>query len=87
MSACFWNDAGVAFAGVVFASSCACEVIESVCVFRQRSTVCGRGGYMESSNPYFQLLVGFFIVVFYFPVMVFGAYRIMQWLLNRFDTR
>lgn len=38
-------------------------------------------------NPYFQLAYGSAMVIFYVPLMVFGIYRVLGWLLEKFDTR
>lgn len=36
-------------------------------------------------NPHFQLVYGSAMVVFYVPLIVFGIYRVLAWLLEQFD--
>jgi hypothetical protein len=37
------------------------------------------------ANPYIELLVGSVIIIFWFPLIAFAAYRVMRWMLEMFD--
>ncbi len=40
---------------------------------------------MVPQNPYIELMIGTIIIIFWFPLISFGAYRVMRWMLDRFD--
>lgn len=40
---------------------------------------------MVPVNPYLELIFGTIIIIFWFPLIAFGAYRVMRWMLERFD--
>lgn len=40
---------------------------------------------MIPSNPYVELLIGMVIIVFWFPLVAFGSYRVMRWMVEHFD--
>lgn len=42
---------------------------------------------MAQQNPYVELLFGTLIIIFWFPLIFFGVYRVMRWMLEYFDPR
>ena len=43
------------------------------------------GAEMVPQNPFIELMIGTIIIIFWFPLISFGAYRVMRWMLDRFD--
>jgi hypothetical protein len=40
---------------------------------------------MDPQNPYIQLVMGTLIIIFWFPLIFFSAYRVMRWMLDHID--
>ncbi len=40
---------------------------------------------MIPDNPYVELIIGSIIIIFWFPFIAFGVYRVMRWMFDTFD--
>lgn len=38
-------------------------------------------------NPFFQVIYGSLMVIFYVPLIIFGIYWVLGWLFDHYDSR